>query len=88
MRFVWDPAKAAGNEQKHGVSFYEASTAFADPFAVYEADARYAQRGNLIGTSTSQHLLFVVHIEILGEDVIRIISARQANRNERRRYEE
>jgi uncharacterized protein len=34
LRFTWDPAKAAANLRKHGVSFMEASTAFADPLSI------------------------------------------------------
>ena len=88
MRFVWDPAKAESNERKHGVSFVEAATAFSDPYAIYESDRRHTERGVLIGTSMAQRLLFVVHVEILDEDTMRIVSARKVDRKERQRYEE
>ena len=52
------------------------------------SEKRHPERGIIIGTSDAQRLLFVVHIEILEEDLIRIISARKADREERRRYEE
>jgi uncharacterized DUF497 family protein len=85
--FVWDPAKAQANLRKHRVSFAEAATVFGDPFAIYEPEPRHHERGIVIGSSAEQHVLFVVHIRILEEDLIRIISARRANRAERRRYE-
>ena len=88
MRFEWDPKKARANLEKHGISFAEAATVFGDPFAIYEPEPRHPERGILIGTSDEQRLLFVVHLEILEEDLIRIISARKATREERRRYED
>jgi len=88
MNFVWDPVKAQSNERRHGVSFADASTAFRDPYAIYEVDPHHPERGVLIGTSMAQHLLFVVHIEVLSDDTIRIISARKVDRKERCRYEE
>lgn len=88
MHFVWDPAKALSNLRKHNVSFEEATGAFADPHAIYDKDRRHSDRGNLIGTSRSNRLLFVVHVELLDTGEIRIISARKADRKERRLYEE
>ena len=88
MQFEWDPAKAARNLQKHGVSFDEASTVFGDPLAGTIPDPRYSgeePRFITIGRSTSQRLITVAHAE--REDRIRIISARRATRRERRHYE-
>ena len=88
MQFEWDPAKAARNLQKHGVSFDKASTVFGDPPAGTIPDPRYsgeAPRFITIGRSTSQRLITVAHAE--REDRIRIISARLATRRERRNYE-
>lgn len=87
VRFTWDFRKAASNLKKHGVSFEEAATVFADPLAVVVEDALYAERAVLIGESGRQRLLFAVFVE-LAEDSIRIISARRATSHERRRYEE
>lgn len=87
MDFIWDPAKARANLKKHGVSFAEAATVFFDPFAVFEPEARHPLRGIAIGASAEARLLFVVHIEIVEDERIRIISARKATRAERRRYE-
>ena len=88
--FEWDPQKAASNVRKHrGVSFEEALTAFADPLSVTVADPdneEGEQRWLLIGTSARGRAIVVVHAE-RGEN-IRIISARNATKHERREYEE
>jgi hypothetical protein len=88
MHFEWDPTKAARNLSKHRVSFDEASTVFGDPFAGTIFDPRHSgeePRFVTIGLSTSHRLIVVAHTE--REDRIRIISARQATRRERRTYE-
>lgn len=72
--FEWDSVKAAANLLKHGVSFAEAATVFADPFAVYLNEASGAGRMVIIGASLRERLLFVVHVERSARD--RIISAR------------
>ena len=87
MNFSWDERKAASNLKKHGVSFDEAATVFADPFALAIDDAIEADRTLLLGMSNRERLLLVVHVEI-DESTIRIISARRATSHERRRYEE
>jgi uncharacterized DUF497 family protein len=87
VRFTWDGRKAAANLQKHGVSFEEASTAFADELAAYYPDALHPERFILIGQSQRRRVLYVVHAEVL-QDVIRIISARRATAHERTRYED
>lgn len=89
LRFTWDPAKAAANLRKHGISFMEASTAFADPLSITIPDPDHSageERFVLIGRSDRQHLVVVAHVE--RGDLIRIISARPANRRERKTYEE
>lgn len=87
MQFTWDPKKAESNLKKHGVSFNEAVTVFADPLALVIEDPLYRERAILIGQSERQRLLFTVFVE-LAEDSVRIISARRATSHERRRYEE
>ena len=87
VRFAWDPEKAKTNRAKHGVSFAEAATVFADPLALLLDDEIHPERGILIGQSEAARLLFTVYVEI-HEDLIRIISARRATSHERRRYEE
>lgn len=86
VRFEWDPRKAAANRKKHGVSFEEAETAFADELAAYYPDARHEARFILIGYSRRRRLLYVVHAEVT-EDAIRIISARKATKHEKAHYE-
>ena len=88
IKFEWDPRKAQRNLRKHGVEFGEASTAFADTFSITIPDPDHSEdeeRWVTIGLSNRQRLLVVVHTE---EETIRIISARAADRLERRKYEE
>lgn len=92
--FSWDPGKARLNIKKHGVYFEEAVTVFYDPDFCEEVDEDHSDyletRYSMIGYSNEDNLLFVVFSEIESKDgkEIRIISARQANRNERKQYEE
>ncbi len=83
--FEWDDAKAQSNLTKHGVSFPEAATVFADPAAVYLDDGSGTSRMVVIGTSLRERLLYVVHVERGRRD--RIISARPATPAERDVYE-
>ncbi len=90
MRFEWDPTKAAGNIRKHGVSFDEAVTVFKDPLAFVFDDITHSEKEHreiIIGTSTLRRLILVCFVERL-EDVVRIISARPATRQEIKEYEE
>ena len=85
--FEWDSAKAESNLEKHGVSFPEAATVFADPMALYLDDG--AGTGNMvvIGTSLRDRLLYVVHvIHVERGQRDRIISARTATTTERTVY--
>ena len=89
IRFEWDPNKAAKNLQKHRVSFEEAATVFIDTLSITVADPDHsAERDRYItfGLSSRLRLLMVAHTE-RGER-IRIISARELTRQERRDYEE
>jgi uncharacterized protein len=89
VRFAWDPEKAAGNRRKHRVSFEEASTALRDPLAMTGSDPDHSvgeSRFVTFGVSSQDRLLVVSHAE--EGDIIRIISARPATRQERRIYEE
>ncbi len=79
IRFEFDPRKAASNLRKHGVSFKEATTAFADPMSAEFFDGSNSKEENrwiLIGMSAYQRVLFVVYTE--RQDAIRIIGARLA----------
>jgi uncharacterized protein len=89
LKFEWDPRKAVSNFSKHGVSFQEALTAFADPLARIFDDEDHSikeQREIIIGHSAKERLL-VVCFTAQGESV-RIFSARKATRRERKEYEE
>jgi uncharacterized DUF497 family protein len=88
QRFVWDTDKAAANVTKHGVSFEKACEVFFDPFLLLEdAGVIKERRDAVIGLTEDWALLFVVHA-LREEDDIRIISARPATAQERRRYED
>lgn len=89
MEFEWNPEKAAINLQKHDISFPEASTVFEDALSVTFPDPDHSigeERYVIIGMSDSGRLLIVSHTD--RESHIRIISARSANRQEKRFYEE
>lgn len=86
VHFEWDAKKAAANHAKHGVSFEEAQTAFEDELGAYYPDSLHEQRFILIGYSRRRRLLYVVHAEV-GDDAIRIISARKATKHEKAHYE-
>jgi uncharacterized DUF497 family protein len=92
VRFEWDPDKANSNLLKHGVSFELAIRVFADPFAVTGQDRIEGgeYRWQTFGMVEGVVLLMVAHAdrEDDGIPVVRIISARKATRNERRRYEQ
>jgi uncharacterized protein len=88
--YEWDPAKAADNERKHGVSFDEAKTVFVDPFAETFDDPDHSadeRRFITIGMSAQQRLLFLAHTD-RGGDRLRIISARVATRGETHAHQE
>jgi uncharacterized protein len=85
MKFDWDPAKAAANLRKHQISFEEAKTVFFDDFAMQFFDDEHSQNEDrfiMLGMSSVARLLVVCHCEREQGEVIRIISARKATRNE------
>ena len=83
--FEWDEGKAEANLAKHGISFAEAATVFADPFGIFLDDGSGSGRMVVIGMSLRRRVLYVVHVERGDRD--RIISARMATRAERDVYE-
>lgn len=90
--FEWDASKAATNLRKHGVSFDEAATVFADPDALDGPDlAHSAQeaRSLRVGRSLTGRVLMVAYtLRRSGNgETIRIISARRASRKERTAYQ-
>lgn len=89
VRFEWDPAKNAINIRRHKVSFDEASTAFLDENALLVDDPEHSEdedRFVLLGLSASLRLLLVCHCYKAKSGLIRIISARKADRQERQDY--
>ena len=90
MRFEWDDKKAERNTLKHGISFEMAAFAFDDPYALMMEDEKHStheRRQWLIGDS-GEKVLIVVFTMRPPRGNIRIVSARRANRRERRMYEE
>jgi len=87
VRFQFDPAKAAANVRKHGVSFADAEGVFYDPLAVHEPDpdAQGEERFVAVGEGSAGVILVVVYT-MRGED-IRLISVRRATRSEVKQYE-
>ena len=91
MQFEWDDKKNASNEKKHGISFEEAQTVFFDPFAKVTADPIHSKTEDrllIVGHSSRQNLLLVVHCFRESDESIRIISARKATRSERKQFED
>ena len=92
MEFEWDENKAATNLRKHGVAFEDAVRVFFDPLSIREQDRVVdgEERWQIIGTFGGHTLLLVAHTttdQDNGKELIRIISARKAEKAERRRYE-
>ena len=92
MRFEWDEDKSRSNREKHGVAFEAAVNVFSDPFLLLIKDRieEGEQRWHAIGAAEAA-ILLVVHTyrtesEHGEKDITRIISARPANKGERRRY--
>ena len=89
LRFIWDEGKSAANVRKHRISFEEALTAFYDENAKVYFDPDHSaseDRFILLGLSLQVRILVVCHCYREGESVVRIISARKANRREQGDY--
>jgi uncharacterized DUF497 family protein len=90
LNFEWDENKNISNQKKHdGVTFEEAKTVFADELARLIQDPGHSvgeERFILMGLSSRLKLLLVSHCEVNSE-TIRIISARKADKSERKQYE-
>jgi len=88
MNFEWDQGKAKSNQRKHGVSFDEAETVFYDEHALVIPDPDHSKdedRFIILGLSRSLRELVVCHC-YRGDDQIRIISARKADKAEAEDY--
>ena len=90
LRFVWDSTKAESNYRKHGISFAEAATVFADVLSLTILDPDHGQgdevREITIGQSIKFRIVVVSHTDRDGR--VRIISARKADRQESKQYNE
>lgn len=89
IRFVWDAWKGKANARKHGVEFEEARTVFYDSHAIQYFDPDHSEdeeRFILLGLSARLNILIVCHCYREKDTIIRIISARKADRNERKNY--
>ena len=89
LRFEWDTRKSTANKRKHGISFEEARTVFYDDRAILieDDDNDEEDRFVLLGISAALRMLVVCHCYREQDSVIRMISARKANRSERKDYE-
>ncbi len=89
MHFEWDEAKNRENRRKHGVSFEEAQTVFLDESAIRFFDPDHSADGErflMLGISFRLRVLVVCHCFCVSESVIRIISARKADKGEETDY--
>ena len=89
LRFDWDERKQKTNIKKHGVSFEEARTAFYDENAIQYFDPDHSEDENrflLLGISIKPQILVVCHCFRESETLVRIISARKADKFEQQAY--
>ena len=89
MDFAWDEQKNRINIEKHGIAFEEASTVFYDENAILFDDPEHSideDRFLILGISRKEHLCIVSHCYRGESEVIRIISARKATKNETKTY--
>lgn len=89
MRYEWDDEKNEINEKKHGISFSEATTVFDDDEALFMNDPDHSideDRFLILGLSSKSNMLVVCHCYRGNDDIIRIISAREATKNETKQY--
>lgn len=89
LRFAWDEKKNKTNQRKHGISFTEAQTAFYDEKARVYYDPDHStdeDRFILLGISFRLRMLVVCHCYRENDAVIRLISARKADKDEEKSY--
>jgi len=87
--FNWDEEKNSSNITKHGITFNEAITVFDDDEAIFIRDDAHSQneeRFSVIGFSERLRLLIVCHCYRNNDTIVRIISARKANKSEELLY--
>ena len=90
--FEWDEAKAMSNKRKHGVRFQDAILVFADPYALADQDRIDGGevRWQTLGPAGGTVRVLVAHTvrSEVQDEIIPMISARKAIREERTRYDE
>ena len=89
MEFEWDKQKEKANIRKHGVSFEDARTAFYDEYAIQFFDPDHSNEEDrfiLLGTNHKLNILVVCHCFREKETLVRIISARKADKDEIKAY--
>ena len=89
IHFEWDPEKNTQNIRKHGISFEEARSAFHDENARFQHDPDHSHKEDrfiLLGYTTQAKLLTIILCYRENNEIIRIISARKANRLETAQY--
>ncbi|MBN6740399.1 BrnT family toxin [Acidithiobacillus sp. MC6.1] len=88
MQFTWDTKKNEANKQKHRVSFEAATFVFSDPFTISLVDERFDDERWISIGKAGNRILYVAHTVGTDdhEEVIHIISAREAVSQERRFY--
>ena len=89
--FEWDEEKNTINKKKHGLSFETAKEVFYDEHAVLFDDPEHSvneERFLIIGMTKSAKICIVSHCYRNADNIIRLISARQATKHEKKLYEE
>lgn len=89
INFEWDEAKNQANQKKHNINFEEAKTIFYDDNAILFDDPEHSmeeERFLILGISKYENLCIVSHCYRSDDNVIRIISARKATKNEVKTY--
>lgn len=89
LHFEWDNRKDKSNAEKHGISFEEARTVFYDEHAIQFLDPDHSDEEDrfiLLGMSLKLRVLVVCHCFRKSETVVRLISARKADRDEEQEY--
>ena len=91
LSFEWDQNKAESNKRKHGVTFDEAGSVFDDEYSrlIPDPDSSFGEeRFIIIGVSQKSNTLVVCHCYRYEDNNVRLISARKADKRERKQYEE
>jgi uncharacterized protein len=89
IKFEWDPEKNKSNRREHGLDFSEAETVFLDEYARLIPDPKHSDEEDrfiMLGFSSKARLLTVCHCYRQNDEIIRIISARKADRTESQQY--